>query len=70
MTEPAVDVATVAAHLGIHPQTVYTHAKAGTLPGFRVGRSWRFYLTQIDAHLNRAADPWVNSKKPRGRNAA
>ena len=59
MTEHAVNVATVAAHLGLHPQTVYTHAQSGEIPGFRVGRQWRFYLSAIDAALTDAADPWA-----------
>lgn len=59
MKESAVDVAAVAAHLNLHPQTVYAHAAAGTIPGFRVGRAWRFYLSKIDAHLNNTVDPWA-----------
>lgn len=65
MTEPAVNVAAVAAHLGVHPQTVYSHAQAGTIPGFRVGRAWRFYLSKIDATLSDSSDPWAAPRSRR-----
>jgi excisionase family DNA binding protein len=31
--------------------TVYKHAKQGTIPGFRIGNSWRFDKNRIDAAL-------------------
>ena len=31
--------------------TVYKHARQGTLPGFRVGNSWRFDKKTIDESL-------------------
>jgi hypothetical protein len=31
--------------------TVYKHAKMGTIPGFRIGNSWRFDKNKIDAAL-------------------
>jgi excisionase family DNA binding protein len=31
--------------------TVYKHAKQGTIPGFRIGNSWRFDKKRIDAAL-------------------
>lgn len=69
MTETAVDVATVAAHLNLHPQTVYAHAKSGLIPGFRVGRAWRFYLSQIDARLSAQSDPWARTARGKRRAA-
>jgi excisionase family DNA binding protein len=65
VTEAAVNVAAVAAHLGVHPQTVYAHAASGQIPGFRVGRAWRFYLSQIDAALNDSSDPWAAPRSKR-----
>ena len=65
MTEQAVNVAAVAAHLGVHPQTVYSHAQSGQIPGFRVGRAWRFYLSAIDAALTDASDPWAAPRSRR-----
>ncbi|WP_268754974.1 helix-turn-helix domain-containing protein [Agromyces cerinus] len=54
-----MNVAAVAEHLGVHPQTVYAHAASGQIPGFRVGRAWRFYLSKVDATLHESSDPWA-----------
>ena len=41
----------VASYLRMSVLTVYKHAKQGTIPGFSVGNSWRFYKKNIDAAL-------------------
>ena len=41
----------VAQYLKMSVLTVYKHAKQGTIPGFRVGNSWRFDKKKIDAVL-------------------
>ena len=41
----------VASYLKLSVLTVYKHAKQGTLPGFRIGNSWRFDKNKIDAAL-------------------
>ena len=41
----------VAKYLKMSVLTVYKHAKSGTIPGFRVGNSWRFVKQQIDEIL-------------------
>ena len=41
----------VAAYLKMSVLTVYKHAKQGTIPGFRIGISWRFDKSKIDAAL-------------------
>jgi len=62
--EKAVNVAAVAEHLGIHPQTVYAYATKGVIPGFRVGSAWRFFLSEVDAALNpKPSDPWVRRRR-------
>lgn len=38
----------VAQYLKMSVLTVYKHAKQGTIPGFRVGNSWRFDKKTID----------------------
>ena len=38
----------VAKYLKMSVLTVYKHAKQGTIPGFRVGNSWRFDKKRID----------------------
>lgn len=42
----------VAEFLRIHPYTVRRLARAGKLPGFRVGGQWRFDKKQIDGLNN------------------
>ena len=50
----------VASYLRMSVLTVYKHAKQGTIPGFRVGNSWRFYKTKIDAAmLGRGSTPEI-----------
>ena len=41
----------VANYLKMSVLTVYKHAKQGTIPGFRIGNSWRFDKNKIDAAL-------------------
>jgi len=41
----------VATYLKMSVLTVYKHAKMGTIPGFRIGNSWRFDKNKIDAAL-------------------
>ena len=41
----------VANYLKMSVLTVYKHAKQGTIPGFRIGTSWRFDKNKIDAAL-------------------
>jgi excisionase family DNA binding protein len=38
----------VARYLQISLLTVYKYAKQGTIPGFRIGNSWRFHKENID----------------------
>ena len=64
-----MNIAAVAEHLGIHPQTAYTYAQNGVIPGFRLGAGprprWRFYLSAIDAAMTDSSDPWALPSKKR-----
>lgn len=44
----ALTVAETAKKLGLSEATIYRLARAGDLPGARVGRSWRFDRRRID----------------------
>lgn len=48
MTEPWVSVDQVAAHLGVAKDTVYRCIEAKSLPAQRVGRLWKFRLSDGD----------------------
>ena len=59
--EHAVDLIGLAEILHVSVDTVRTKANAGELPGFKVGRMWRFMPSVVVAHLSVAADPWQRS---------
>jgi excisionase family DNA binding protein len=48
---PILTVPELAEHLNVHPVTIYRLLKSGDLPGFRVGRVWRFDLHQVTEWL-------------------
>lgn len=68
--EQPVDATVVAKYLGIAVYTVYQHAKTGKIPAFKVGNQWRFFLSDIRAHLSKPRDPWAQSAVSRGRKRA
>jgi excisionase family DNA binding protein len=43
-------------YLRMKPVTIYKHAKAGTLPAFKVGASWRFKKSTIDRWIAQQED--------------
>lgn len=49
--EPWVSVEKVAKHLGIAKDTVYRWIESKSLPARRVGRLWKFKLSQVDAWI-------------------
>jgi len=50
-----LDVKQVAAYLKLHQVTVLGFARQGKLPGFKVGREWRFRAEDIRAWLEAKA---------------
>jgi excisionase family DNA binding protein len=52
MPEPWVSVDEVANHLGVAKDSVYRWIEAKRLPAHRVGRLWKFKLSQIDAWVH------------------
>lgn len=49
--EKWVDTKTVAEYLNINRQTVFAWISQKGLPAVRVGKSWRFKLSEIDSWL-------------------
>lgn len=49
MTEPWVPIEAVVAHLKVTKDSVYRWIESKGLPAQKVGRHWRFKLTEIDA---------------------
>lgn len=48
-TEPWVSVDEVAKHLGVAKDSVYRWIESRALPAHRIGRLWKFKLTEVDA---------------------
>jgi excisionase family DNA binding protein len=62
--EAAVTAAVIGQLLGVSKDTIRQRALLGEIPGFRVGRQWRFWPSQVREHLRRQAeqrDPWARS---------
>jgi excisionase family DNA binding protein len=57
-TEPWVSVDDVAKHLGVAKDSVYRWIEARSLPAHKIGRLWKFRLSEIDGWVERggAAD--------------
>ncbi len=48
MNEPWVSVEQVARHLGVAKDTVYRWRERRNLPAHRIGRLWKFRLSEVD----------------------
>jgi excisionase family DNA binding protein len=46
--EPWVSVDEVAKHLGVAKDSVYRWIESRALPAHRIGRLWKFKLTEVD----------------------
>jgi excisionase family DNA binding protein len=51
--EPWASVEEVTAHLGVARDTIYRWIEAKRMPAHRIGRLWKFKLSEVDA--------WVRS---------
>jgi len=56
-SERLVTVAELAAKLAVSQREVYRLALTGRVPGFRVGRGWRFDVTEVLPALREEARP-------------
>ena len=66
MSEKPVGVPEIAAFLDVSEYTVREYAKAGVVPGHKLGRQWRFFPSEVRARLTETSDPWALPSK-RGR---
>ncbi len=57
-------VSELAHHLNIHRITVYRLLKSGTLPGFKIGRVWRFDLEEITTWIQTGKAPRSSAPAP------
>lgn len=49
MTDPWVSVEDVAKHLGVVKDSIYRWIEHRGLPAHKIGRLWKFKLTEVDA---------------------
>lgn len=49
MSEPWVKAEQVATHLGVAKDSIYRWIETKDLPAHRIGRLWKFKLSEIDA---------------------
>jgi excisionase family DNA binding protein len=66
--EPLLSDAEAAKFLGgLHPKTVQRMARRGELPAYRIGRYWRFRVTELSQwlvlHSNRQNNPPAQTRK-------
>jgi len=57
MPEPWVSVDTVASHQGVAKDSVYRWIGTKGLPAHRVGRPWKFKLSEIDEWVHGGGAP-------------
>jgi excisionase family DNA binding protein len=48
MTEPWLNVIQIAEHLGVSKETVYRWVTAQKIPCHRLGKQWRFKISEVD----------------------
>jgi excisionase family DNA binding protein len=55
-TEPWVSVQDVAKHLGVAKDSVYRWIETRSLPARKIGRLWKFRLSEVDAWVEAAGE--------------
>ena len=65
MTEPWVSVEQIAEHLGVTRDSIYRWIDRKGLPAHRVGRLWKFKVSEVDDWV-RAGGADDESEKPGG----
>ncbi len=53
--EPLLDTDEAARLLRMHPRTLLTKARIGSIPGVQVGRRWRFRASTLNHFLGKLA---------------
>jgi excisionase family DNA binding protein len=49
--EPVIDSEEAARFLNINPKTLQKMARSGEVPGYRIGRLWKFRISDLDGWL-------------------
>ena len=68
-TEPWVTAEQVAQHLGVVKDTVYRWRERKSLPAHKIGRLWKFQLSEVDEWVRAGgADEETENKHPEREN--
>jgi excisionase family DNA binding protein len=67
MTEPWVSVEDVAKHLGVVKDSIYRWIEHRGLPAHKIGRLWKFKLTEVDAWVRAGGADQDENDKERAR---
>lgn len=51
MSERWLSVEEIAAHLGVNPDTIYKWIERKKMPAHKVGRLWKFKVSEVDAWI-------------------
>lgn len=54
-SESLMTLQEVAEYLRLSEDTIYKKAQAGEIPGFKIGKQWRFRRSEIDEWLKQQA---------------
>lgn len=61
MSDEVLNIKQLAERLQLSERTIYRLAKTGEIPGFRVGKAWRFPLAQVDQWMEEEVE---KARKP------
>jgi len=65
VTEPWVSVEQIAEHLGVKRDSIYRWIDRKSLPAHRVGRLWKFKVSEVDAWVRAGgADDAAGNEAP------
>ncbi len=54
MTEPWLSADDIAAHLGVTKETIYVWIADKGMPAHKIGRLWKFQVSEVDEWVRRA----------------
>jgi excisionase family DNA binding protein len=63
-TEPWVSVEDVAAHLGVAKDSVYRWIEAKRMPAHKIGKLWKFKLSEVDEWVRGGGANEAEKAKP------
>lgn len=63
MTEPWVSADVIAEHLGVTKDSIYAWIAKKDMPAHRVGRLWKFRVTEVDAWVRRDGADGTSGKE-------